>query len=143
MFGVVGGSTAGPKCISVFFKSLCEAPSRLPYIRLVAVRALSLYAPDLLYLSRVWGFGISSFCSVLLARMAIRMSAFLSMFVMKVVSLPKYVKGAHLCVVMLPGSWLGVAAIGCVGVGGLSYIIVYSLGPAESFPAYTCSRCHC
>ena len=113
-----------------------------PIYALLQSGHVSLYAPDLLYLSRVWGFGISSFCSVLLARMVILMSAFLSMFVMKVVSLPKYVKGAHLCA-MLPGSWLGVAAIGCVGVGGLSYIIVYSLGPAESFPAYTSSRCHC
>jgi len=35
------------------------------------------------------------------------MSAFLKMFVIKVVSLPTYVKGAHLCAV-LPGFWLGV-----------------------------------
>ena len=40
------------------------------------------------------------------------------MFVMKAVSLPKCVKGAHLCV-MLPGSWLGVAAVGCLGVASL------------------------
>jgi hypothetical protein len=50
--------------------------------------------------------------------MVILMSAFLNMFVMKLVFLPKYVKGAHLCV-MLPGSWLGVAALGCFGVEGL------------------------
>ena len=40
------------------------------------------------------------------------------MFVMKAVSLPKCVKAAHLCV-MLPGSWLGVAEVGCLGVRGL------------------------
>jgi len=41
---------------------------------------VSLYAPDLLYLSRAWGFGISSFCRVLLVRRAILMSAFLKMW---------------------------------------------------------------
>ena len=73
-------------------------------------RHVSLYAPDLLYLSRVWGFDISSFWSVLLVRRAILMSAFLKMFVTKVVSLPTYVKRAHLCAV-LPGFWLGVTVV--------------------------------
>ena len=59
---------------------------------------VSLYAPDLLYLSWVWGFVISSFWSVLLVHRVILISAFLKMFVIKVVSLPKYVKRAHLCV---------------------------------------------
>ena len=82
-----------------------------PIYALLQSGYVSLYAPDLLYLSRVWCFGVSSFCSVLLALMVILMLAFLDMFVMKVVSLRKYVKGAHLCA-MLPGSWLGVAAVG-------------------------------
>ena len=68
---------------------------------------VSLYAPDLLYLSQVWGFVISRFWSVLLVRRVILMSAFLKMFVIKVVSLPKYVKGAHLCV-FFSGFWPGV-----------------------------------
>ena len=89
-----------------------------PIYALLQSRHVSLYVPDLLYLSRVWCFGISSFCSVLLARMAILMSALLNMFVMKVVSLLKYVKGAHLCA-MLPGFWLGVVAVGCLRVRGL------------------------
>ena len=76
---------------------------------------VSLYAPDLLYSSRVWGFVISSFWSVLLVRRMILMSAFLKMFVIKVFFLPKYVKGAHLCVVFSV-FWLGVA-VGCLGVG--------------------------
>ena len=76
---------------------------------------VSLYAPDLLYLSRVWGFGISRFWSVLLVRRVILLSVFLKMFVIKVVSLPKYVKGAHLCV-FFSGLWLGVT-VGCLGVG--------------------------
>ena len=45
------------------------------------------------------------------------MSAFLKMFIIKVVSLLKYVKGAHLCVVF-SGFWLGVT-VGCLGVGCL------------------------
>jgi len=49
------------------------------------------------------------------------MSAFLKMFVIKVVSLPKYVKGAHLCVV-LPGFWLGVI-VACLRVGGMCVCI--------------------
>jgi len=44
--------------------------------------------------------GISSFWIVLLVRRAILMSAFLKMFIIKLVSLPKYVKGAHVCVTM-------------------------------------------
>ena len=48
-------------------------------------------------------------------RRVILMSVFLKMFVIKVVSLPKYVKGAHLCVVF-SGFWLGVT-VGCLGVG--------------------------
>jgi len=48
-------------------------------------------------------------------RRVILMSPFLNMFVINVVSLPKYVKGAHLCVA-LSGFWLGVA-VGCPGVG--------------------------
>ena len=40
-------------------------------------------------------------------RRVILMSAFLKMFVIKVVSLPKYVKGAHLCV-FFSGFWPGV-----------------------------------
>jgi len=43
------------------------------------------------------------------------MTAFLKMFIIKVVSLPKCVKGAHLCVVF-SCLWLGVA-VGCLGVG--------------------------
>jgi len=82
---------------------------------------VSLYAPDLLYLSRVWGFVISSFWSVLLVRRVILMSAFLKMFVIKLVSLPKYVKGAYLCVVF-SGFWLGVA-VGCLGVGCVSVCV--------------------
>ena len=62
---------------------------------------VSLYAPDLLYSSQVWGFVISSFWSVLLVRRVILMSAFLKRFVIKVVSLLKYMKGAHLCVGVL------------------------------------------
>ena len=76
---------------------------------------VSLYAPDLLYLSRAWGFGISSFWSVLLVRRLILISAFLKIFVINMVSLPMYVKGAHFCVV-LSGFWLGVM-LGCLGVG--------------------------
>ena len=52
-----------------------------------------LYAPDLLYLSRAWGFGTSSLWRVLLVCRVILMCAFLKMFVINVVSLPMYVKG--------------------------------------------------
>ena len=46
MFGVVTGTSIGLKCISVFFKSLCETSSRLPYICLVAIRS-ALFVPGL------------------------------------------------------------------------------------------------
>ena len=117
MFGVVWSVSVGPKCIFVFFKPLCEALSRLPYIRLVAIGHVSLYAPDLLYLSRVWGFGISSFWRVLLLRSVILRSAFLKRFVIKVVSLPMYMKGAHFCVVVSV-FWLEVM-VGCLGAGAM------------------------
>ena len=87
-----------------------------PIYALLQSGHVSLYAPDLLYLSRVWGFGVSSFYSVLLARMVILMSAFLNMFVTKIVSLSKYVKWPHLFVI-LSGSWVRVAAVGSLGVG--------------------------
>jgi len=45
------------------------------------------------------------------------MSAFLKMFVIKVVSLPTYVNGAHLCA-GLPRFWLGVI-VSCLGVRGM------------------------
>jgi len=35
-FGVVGGVSTGLECISMFFKSLCEASAHLPYVCLVA-----------------------------------------------------------------------------------------------------------
>ena len=57
MYGVVGGVSAGLDCISMFFKSLCEAYSVCPTYGLLQSGHVSLYAPDLLYLSRVWGFG--------------------------------------------------------------------------------------
>ena len=82
---------------------------------------VSSYAPDLLYFSRVGDFVISSFWNVLLVRRVILMSAFLKMFVIKLVSLPKYVKGVHLCVVF-SGFWLGVA-VGCYGVGCVSVCV--------------------
>ena len=66
---------------------------------------VSLYAPDLLYLSMVWGFGISSFWRVLLVRSVIFGSAFLKKLVIKVVSLPMYVKGAHFCLVVSVFGW--------------------------------------
>ena len=50
-------------------------------------------------------------------RSVILRSAFLKRFVIKVVSLPMYVKGAHFCVV-LPGFWLGIM-VGCLGVGAM------------------------
>ena len=78
---------------------------------------VSVYAPDLLYLSTVWGFGISSFWRVLLVRSVILRSAFLKRFVIKVVSLPMYVKGAHFCVV-ISVFWLG-TMVGCLGVGAM------------------------
>ena len=77
---------------------------------------VNLYTPDLLYLSGVWGLGISSFWRVLLVRRVTFMSVFLKMFVMKVVSLPTYVKGAHFCEV-LPCFWLE-GMMGGLGVGG-------------------------
>ena len=69
MFGVVRGSTIGPKYIPMFFKSLCEAWPVCPPYALLQSGHVSLYAPDLLYLYRVCGFGISSYWSVLLARL--------------------------------------------------------------------------
>ena len=76
---------------------------------------VSLYALDVLCLSRVWGFGINSFWRVLLVRSVILSSAFLKSFVIKVVSLPMYVKGAHFCVVITV-FWLGVMVV-CLGWG--------------------------
>ena len=55
-------------------------------------------------------------------RRVILMSAFLKMFVIKLVSLPKYVKGVHLCLVF-SGFLLGVA-VGCLGVGCV-FVFVY------------------
>ena len=71
-----------------------------PTYTLLQSEHVSLYAPDLLYLSRVWGFGISSFWRVLLVCSVILRSVFLKRFVIKVVSLRMYVKGAHFCVVL-------------------------------------------
>ena len=82
---------------------------------------VGLFAPDLLYLSRIRGFCISRFWIVLLVRRVILMSVFLKMFAIKVVYLPKYVKGAHLCVVFLVSGWgLGRLSRGgmCVCVSG-------------------------
>jgi len=78
---------------------------------------VSLYVPDLLYLSRVWGIGIGSFWRVLLVRNVILRSVFLKRFVIKVVSLPTYVKGANFCAVVSV-FWLGVM-VGCLGEGAM------------------------
>ena len=78
---------------------------------------VSLYAPDLLYLSRVWCFGITSFWRVLLVRNVILRLVFLKRFVIKVVSLPMYVKGGHFYVVVSV-FWLGVM-VGYLGVGDM------------------------
>ena len=67
-----------------------------PTYALLQSRHVSLCALDLLYLSRVWGFGISRFWRVLLVCNVILSSVVLKRFVIKVVSLPVYVKGAHL-----------------------------------------------
>jgi len=50
--------------------------------------------------------------------------AFLKRFVIKAVSLPMYVNGAHFCVVVSV-FWLGVM-VGCLGVGG--YVCVCGPG---------------
>ena len=58
-------------------------------------------------------------------RRVILMLAFLKMFVLKLVSLPKYVKRVHLCLVF-SGFWLGVA-VGCLGVGCVSVCVYREL----------------
>ena len=98
--------------------NLCVKPRLVyPTYALLQSGHISLYAPDLLYLSRVWDFSIRSFWKVLFVLSVILMSVFLKRFVMKVVSLPMYVKGVHFCVV-LPGFWLGVMVV-CLGVGAM------------------------
>jgi len=97
MFGVVGGVSTGLEWISVFFKSLCEACPVCPTYALLQSGHVSLYAPDLLYLSLVWGFVISSFWSVLLVRRVILMCAFLKMFVIYVVSAEVREGGPYMC----------------------------------------------
>ena len=57
---------------------------------------VSLYAPDLLYLYRVWGFGISIFWRVLLVRSAILWSIFLERFVIKKKSFSTNVCNYHI-----------------------------------------------
>ena len=54
-------------------------------------------------------------------------SAFLKRFVIKLVFLPMYVKGAHFCVV-LSGFWLGVM-VGCLGVGALCVCVCVDQEP--------------
>ena len=50
-------------------------------------------------------------------RSVIPRSVFLKKFVIKVVSLPMYVKGAHSCVVVSVFGWR--VMVGCLGVGAL------------------------
>ena len=57
-------------------------------------------------MSRICDFGISSFWRVLFVRIMILSSAFLRRFVIKLVSLPMYVKGIHFCVAVSV-FWLG------------------------------------
>ena len=63
---------------------------------------VSLYAPERVYFSVGWGLGISCRWMVLFMRRAILRSVFFNRLVMKVVSLPMYVNGTHLYVVLLP-----------------------------------------
>ena len=87
-----------------------------PTYALLQSRHVNLYAPDLLYLSRVGGFGISSFWRVLVRSVILR-SVFLKRFVIKLVSLPMYVKGAHFRVVV--SVFLVGVMVFCLGVGAM------------------------
>ena len=60
----------------------------------------NLYAPEHAYLSGGWCWGISSLWIVLVVRQATFRSVFLNNLVTNVVSLPKYVNDAHMCVVV-------------------------------------------
>ena len=60
---------------------------------------VSLYTPNREYKSVFYFLRVKRFCMELLVRNEIFKSAFLNRFVIKVVSLPMYVKVAHFCVV--------------------------------------------
>ena len=106
---------------------------------------VNLNTPDLLYLSRVWDLGISSFWRVLLARRVTFMSVSLKTFVMKVVSLPTYVKGAHFCVVFsclwLEGVMGGLGVGGkCVCIGKPLFNIISWIVSSSSLHSVCCRR---
>jgi hypothetical protein len=66
-------------------------------LRLLQSGHISLYAPECVYLSGGWCWGISSLWIVLVVHQATFRSVFLNKLVMNVVSLPIYVNDAHLC----------------------------------------------
>ena len=97
------------KCVSKFL-SVC------PMYALPQSGHVSLYTPDCESISVLCCLCDSSVCMELLVRNAIFMLVFLNRWVMKLVSLPMYVKMAHLgvgvCVCVLDGCFLLLLGVG-------------------------------
>jgi len=90
-----------------------------PTYALLQSGTVNLYAPERVYLSEGWCWGISSLWIVLVVRQTIFRSVFLNRLVMNIVSLPIYVNDAHLCVVVLvslPNVVVGRLRVGVVCV---------------------------
>jgi hypothetical protein len=98
----------------VFFVTCAELSSGLSDIRIMTIRA-SLYTPDRENLSGVWSLWESKLPRVCVVRKAVLSSDLLKMLIMYVVSLPTYVKLAHLCVVWGVACFLWLWVVGLCG----------------------------
>ena len=102
---------------SVFVVTFGKRTSGLSYVGLVAVRAGKSVDPEEENLSRGGVFSLSSLSKVLLVRKAIFRSVCLSALVMYSVSLPMYVKVAHLHLVCVSCSCVVLWGWWCLYVG--------------------------
>jgi len=79
---------------------------------------VNFYTPDREYLSHGRSLCVSRFANVCVVRNAILRSVLLKMFVMYEVSLPVFVKLAHLCVVCVVARLFGLGVVGLCGLIG-------------------------
>jgi hypothetical protein len=110
----------GSECKFMLFEPHCKAATSLPVCPTYALLQsghINLFTPERAYLLGGWRCGISNFWMVLVVRRAVFRSLFLNRLVMNVVSLPMYVKGTHLYVVVFVS--LTNVLVGRLWVGGL------------------------
>ena len=109
----------------MFPKPFGKAPAGLSHV-LPQSGHVSLYTSDREYKSLFCFLDVKRFCMELLVQNEIFTSAFLNSFVIKVVSLPMYVKVAHFCVVgcVCVCVCVAVCSLYVLGEGGVGFVVV-------------------